>query len=46
MYIVSSSYDNKIIFTEYRHCNIYMIDLDDHSLKNYQCLIVMDAKVN
>ena len=44
--IVSSPNDNGIIFIRHRHDNVYVIDLDDLYIKNDQCLVAMNAKVN
>ena len=46
LYVVSNPNDNGITFSGHRHDNIYMVDLDDLHLKNDQCLVAMDAKVN
>ena len=46
MHIISSSNDEGIMLIGYRHSNIYMVDLDDLSMENSQCLIVIDDKVN
>ena len=44
--IVSSPIDNDNILFGHRYENIYMVDLDDHSIKHGQCLMAMNAKVN
>ena len=44
--IISNPNDNGIMFIGHRHNNVYMIDLDDLHMKNGQCLLAMDAKVN
>ena len=41
--IVSSPYDNGIMFIRYRHDNIYMVDLNNLQMMNDQCLVAMDA---
>ena len=46
IYIVSSPINNGIILIGYKHGNIYMVDLDDHSMKNGQYLVIMNTKVN
>ena len=46
MYIVTSPFDNSIRFIGHRHSNIYMVDLDNLSLQNIQCLVAMNAKIN
>ena len=44
--IVFSPNDNGIMFIRHRNDNIYMMDLDDLHMKNGQCPVATDAKVN
>ncbi|XP_038989467.1 uncharacterized protein LOC120113034, partial [Phoenix dactylifera] len=44
--IISSPIDNEIILTGHRHGNVYMVDLDDLTMKDGQCLVAMSPKVN
>ena len=46
IYIVTSPIDNGIILIRHRYQNIYMVDLDDHSIKNGRCLVAINAKIN
>ena len=46
MYIVTNLNNDGIRFIGHRHGNIYMIDLDDLSIQNIQCLVVMNANIN
>ena len=44
--IVTSPNDDGIKFVGHRHGNIYMVDLNDLSMINMQCLVAMNAKIN
>ena len=43
---LTSLIDNGIVLIGNRHANVYMIDLDDHFVKNDQCLVAMNIKIN
>ena len=44
--IVTSSNVKGIKFVGHRYGNIYMVDLDNLSMQNMQCLMAMNAKIN
>lgn len=44
--IITSPIDDGIRIIGHRCGNIYMLDLDDLPMKNMQCLVAMNAKIN
>ena len=44
--IVTSPIDEGIKFIGHRHGNVYMVDLNDLSKINMQCLVVLNTKIN
>ena len=44
--IVTNLIDEGIKFIGHRHGNVYMVDLNDLSKINMQCLVALNAKIN
>ena len=43
--IVTSPFDASIKFIENKHGNIYLVDLEEITMKSCQCLVVKDIKI-